>query len=497
MQICAACRLDKRCVLKASPAKPSKGSRSILGAAASTHLALAREITCIYGQLIYSGGVALPLRVSRAFFKEPGLDPVWSEKRILELVGDVVLSCMDSLGPVYGKLGQIVLSRLDEDGQKWAQKMQLSRLYGAWPAIDFSEIEAILDQEIPDWHQEFAVEPYPLGVASMAQVHAAVDEEGREWVIKVIKPESRRRLEETLKALEQIISLTGPLKLTSVGAKSVRELQDLIKSLRREVQLDLEKKNLDRMQERLDSKKQQVLRLPKPYDRFCTPSVLVIERFRGSSLVDVVEGRVEINAEQRKKLAKRLLQELLVQVFEIGLFHADPHAGNLMLLEDGCVGLFDWGLTGELRDIDRRHISGILKALLMADMQRLTDVLISIAEENEVHLSRTEVEAELRKVSALIQEHKVAGTQASMEELLEASLRGSENLGIPVPDGLLMMAKSLLTIEGLARGIDPEVSFARAAGPVLLKVARPNLREVIGMGRRLPHLVKKMFANAS
>nr|MDQ3234716.1 AarF/UbiB family protein [Pseudobdellovibrionaceae bacterium] len=215
------------------------------------------------------------------------------------------------------------------------------------------------------------------------------------------------------------------------------------------------------------------------------------------SLVDVVEGRVALTADQRKKLAKRLLQELLVQVFEIGLFHADPHAGNLMLLDDGCVGLFDWGLTGELRDIDRRHISGILKALLMSDMQRLVDVLVSIGEEHDVNLPRTEVEAELRKVANLIQEHKTAGTQASMEELLEAALRGSENLGIPVPDGLLMMAKSLLTIEGLARGIDPELSFARAAGPVLLKAARPNLKEVIGMGRRLPHLVKKIFANAS
>jgi ubiquinone biosynthesis protein len=483
--------------VKANAAKSSKGSRSFLGGAASEHLALAREISCIYKKLLYSGGIALPLRVSKAFLREPGIDPIWSEKRILELVGDVALSCLDSLGPVYGKLGQIALSRLDEDGQELAQKLQLTRLYGAWPAIPFEEIETILDAEIPDWAQEFVVEPHPLGVASMAQVHAAVDEEGREWVIKVIKPGSRRRLEETLKALEQIVVLTSPLKLTSVGSKSIREIQDLIRGLRREVQLDLEKKNLDRMRERLDAKKQQVLRLPTTFDRFCTPNVLVMERFRGSSLVDVVEGRVALNADQRKKLARRLLQELLVQVFEIGLFHADPHAGNLMLLEDGCVGLFDWGLTGELRDIDRRHISGILKALLMADMQRLIDVLVSIGEEHDVHLSRTEVEAELRKVSSLIQEHKAAGTQPSMEELLEAALRGSENLGIPVPDGLLMMAKSLLTIEGLARGIDPEVSFARAAGPLLLKVARPNLKEVIGMGRRLPNLVKKIFANAS
>ncbi|MCX6131031.1 MAG: AarF/UbiB family protein [Proteobacteria bacterium] len=475
----------------------SKNPGSQVGVNVTRHLALIREIACVYRNLLYSTGIRLPIQISRAFLSEPSLDPIWSGHRIRELLGDVVLSCFNQLGPVYGKLGQIALSRMDADSREWAQKFQLSRLYSSWPSLEFSTVEAILDREIPDWRQEFVVEPHPLGVASMAQVHAAVDDKGREWVIKIIKPESKRRLEETLQALEQLLSLTSPLKLTSVGAKSTRELRDMIRSLRREVQLDQEKKNLDRMQERLAAKKQVILRLPKTYNRFCTSNVLVMERFRGISLVDVVEQRVELQPEQRKKLARRVLQELLVQVFEIGLFHADPHAGNLMLLEDGSVGLFDWGLTGELRELDRRHISGILKALLMADMQRLVDVLISIAEEHELVLSKAEVEFELRKLTQIIQDHKIAGTHAGMDELLEASLRGSENLGIPVPDGLLMMAKSLLTIEGLARGIDPEISFARAAGPVLLKAARPNLRDVVGMGRRLPQLMKKIFVTAS
>jgi ubiquinone biosynthesis protein len=329
----------------------------------------------------------------------------------------------------------------------------------------------------------------------MAQVHAAVDESGREWVIKVIKPESKRRLEETLRALERIIVILKPMKLTLIGARTIRELEELIRALRREVHLDLEKKNLEKMRSRFDLKKLQVLRLPQTNDAFCTVNVLVIERFRGTPLVDVVEGRVELKPEQRKKLARKILQELLVQVFELGLFHGDPHAGNLMLLEDGSVGIFDWGLTGELRDGDRRHISGILKALLLADMQRLIDVLVAIAAEHQVSIKRQDVESEIRRVAQILQNHKQAGTQASLEELLEAALKSSEQLGIPVPDGLLMMAKSLLTIEGLARGIDPEVSFARVAGPVLLKAARPSLGDVITMGRRLPGLMRKIFAS--
>jgi ubiquinone biosynthesis protein len=479
-------------ILTRQKARSSKYQAASKG---SDYFALTREIVHVYRQLVLSGVVRFPVGMLRSIVRDSGLDPIWSEKHLFDLVGDIVLSCMDQLGPVYGKIGQVALSRIGDHEQEWVQKLRLDRLYGSWPALPFREIEAVLDVEIPDWHQEFVIEPHPLGVASMAQVHAAVDESGREWVIKVIKPESKRRLEETLRALERIIVILKPMKLTLIGARTIRELEELIRALRHEVHLDLEKKNLEKMRSRFDLKKLQVLRLPQTNDAFCTVNVLVIERFRGTPLVDVVEGRVELKPEQRKKLARKILQELLVQVFELGLFHGDPHAGNLMLLEDGSVGIFDWGLTGELRDGDRRHISGILKALLLADMQRLIDVLVAIAAEHQVSIKRQDVESEIRRVAQILQNHKQAGTQASLEELLEAALKSSEQLGIPVPDGLLMMAKSLLTIEGLARGIDPEVSFARVAGPVLLKAARPSLGDVITMGRRLPGLMRKIFAS--
>lgn len=456
-----------------------------------SYFALGREILFVYKELLRSGAVRLPFGVLRAVLKDSSLDPVWTEKRLLELVGDIVIACLSELGPVYGKLGQMALSRLDEDAQAFSGKLQLNRLYSDWPPLPFREVEAILDAEIPEWHQEFVVEPYPLGVASMAQVHGAIDEEGREWVIKVIKPGSRRRLEQTLAALQQLLLVAAPLKLTALGARTLSELEELIVSLRREVELELEKDNIERMRTRLEQKKQQILRLPRVYDRFSTRNVLVIERFRGVSLAAVVQNKFELSEEQRKRLAKKLLQELLIQVFEIGIFHGDPHAGNLMLLEDGSIGIFDWGLTGELRDTDRKHISGILKALMMVDMDKLIDVFVSMAEQRQLSVERDAIAQEIRRVASIIKVHREAGTQAPLDELLEASLKGADKLGIPVPEGLLLMAKSLLTIEGLARGIDPELSFARAAGPVFFKAAKPSLSEVLSMGTRLPQLLRK------
>jgi ubiquinone biosynthesis protein len=183
-----------------------------------------------------------------------------------------------------------------------------------------------------------------------------------------------------------------------------------------------------------------------------------------------------------------------VQVFELGLFHADPHAGNLMLTESGSVGLYDWGLSGELMEADRRHIAAILKAVIALDLEQLVDALIVMGEEVGKVVEREAVKKELKAVIALIKKGREKPDQKpSLQALFEACLKGAERLGIPVPDGLLMMAKSLITIEGLARGIDPKVSLGRIATPVLLRAARPGITDLFAMGKSLPRIARQMF----
>ena len=457
------------------------------------HLAVLREITNIYGAVIRHGVIGLPLRLTKSLLRDSGLEPLWNEDHFLDLIGDVLLGLFDSLGPVYGKAGQVCLSHLSPALQPIADHMRLNRLYGDWPPIPFQEVEAILDEEIPQWHEKLRVTPYPLGVASMAQVHQAIDEDGREWVVKVIKPKARKRMLETLDAINQILRLTKPLAVTDTSERIVREVEELCRSLERELHLDNEKKNIDRMREKLAAKKQDLLRIPATYDELCTANVLTIEHFKGIPFSKLVSKHVELDADVKKKLAKKVLSELLVQVFELGLFHADPHAGNLILLEDGSVGLFDWGLQGELLETDRRHIAAILKAVISLDIEQLIDALVEMAREGGEDIEREDVTKELSKLSRIVKHHEEAGTRPTMHELMEASLKAADRLAIPVPNGLLLMAKSLLTIEGLARGIDPDVSFIRIATPVLFKAARPGLGDLLNIARSMPRLALKMF----
>ncbi len=433
------------------------------------------------------GPITLPLKLLRAGSSKGEEGRV---KEIKNALGDSLLNVFDALGPVYGKAAQVAMSRLTPGMHRFAESLELTRLYGDWPAIDSVVIESLLDREIPLWRSEFTLKKVPIGVASLGQVHEITDLHGRVWVLKIIKPHSRKRLEESLSALENLLEAFTPLAMTAASKKAVKECRELMLGLRAEIDLDRERKTIEQMQRKLTARQKSVLRIPEVYREYCTKNVLIIERFEGVPLSKVVADHEILPAAQRKKLARKILQELLVQVFEVGLFHGDPHAGNLILLEDGSIGLFDWGLAGELLESDRRHIAGMLKAVIALDMDQLVKVLIVMAQEEGQELSEDKVRRELKRLSKMTF-NKEAAKKPSLHQVINACLKAANRLHIPVPNGLLLMAKSLITIEGLAKGIDPEVSMKRIAAPVLFRAARPGFRDFFAIAKRIPDLIKK------
>ncbi len=481
-----------------------RSSRAKEARPANLSPAMIRELVAFTGATIRLAWIRLPGALVKSAAIDPAFDDAGNPARALEVVGSALLEYMNDLGPIYGKAGQILLSRLDPDQKKIAEALQLDRLYGRWPALDVNDVIAILDRSSPSWRKYLRrLDPVPLGVASIGQAHAATDHKGREWVVKVIKPEAKTRLNSTVAAMEQALFLAEPLALTRAAAKVIEETRELCAAFRGEISLRRELDTIQRVRAAMnDGKKQQLLRVPKVYEECCSDDVLVVERFRGTMLSDVVSGHAKIAPERRQLLAKKVLQDLLVQVFELGLFHADPHAGNLILLDDGTVGLFDWGLSGELLPSDRKHIATVLKALIGLDFDGLVDALEGIATDAGRAVDRQQIENELRGFAKTLtvpnKKNKKpsiksrSNTKApTLQKMLDDCLRAAERLGIPVPSGLLMMAKTLVTVEGLARGIDPEIKLARAATPVLLRVARPGIKDLWKLANRLPGMLRQ------
>lgn len=455
--------------------------------------AILTELIALNKTFLTLGSIKLPLKLLKSILNDSGLEGLWYRERFLDVVGELILEAFDSLGPVYGKAAQISLSRLGPQLHSMAERLRLTRLYGDWPALPFTTIEQILDREIPNWHGELKIDPHPLGVASMAQVHVAVDREGREWVIKVIKPQAIKRMDETISALEEIVSSLEPVVFSNTGRRGIQEILQMAAAMRQETDLDIERRNIERLAQRLQQRKQQVLVLPAVNAKFSTRNVLVVERFHGVSLTDVVAGRKTLPEASRKALARKVLQELLIQVFEIGLFHGDPHAGNLILMDDGTVGLFDWGLAGELLESDRHHVANLLKAVLAFDLERVAQALSEMAIAEGVAVAPETISKELGRLAKKWAKQKEGGEKPALQGMVEDCLKIADRLRIPIPSGLLMMTKSLLTIEGLAKGIDPEVSWARVATPVLFRAARPGMKDVLYMTRRFPKLLGKFM----
>lgn len=471
-------------------------------------LAFIRELAAVARATTRLAYVRLPLAVGKSLVADPVLENTATRARALEVIGNALLDYINELGPIYGKAGQMALSRLDPRQQELAAALQLDRLYGQWPALEPGEVMAILDREVPEWRKHLRrIDPVPLGVASISQAHAAVGQDGRDWVIKVIKPDAHRRLTTTVDAMEQVLGLIDPLAVTRAARKAVEEAREVCQSYRGELSLRRELDTIQRVRAAMnDGRKQQLLRVPGVMEECSSDRVLVVERFRGTLLSDVVSGRATIEPARRSLLARKVLQDLLVQVFELGLFHADPHAGNLILMEDGTVGLFDWGLTGELLPSDRRHIAAVLRSVISVDFDGLVGALAGIAEDAGREVDRKQIAKELRGFADGLKKEKntkkspsqksssqksPSQKSASLHQLLDQSLRAADRLGIPVPSGLLMMAKTLVTVEGLARGIDPDIKLAYAATPVLLRVARPGIGDLIKLAGKLPTILRQ------
>jgi predicted unusual protein kinase regulating ubiquinone biosynthesis (AarF/ABC1/UbiB family) len=132
--------------------------------------------------------------------------------------------------------------------------------------------------------------------------------------------------------------------------------------------------------------------------------------------------------------------------------------------------------------------------VIALDTEQLVTALCVMGEEAGRQVARDEVKKELKQVVALIKKGKAdPAKKPSLQQLFEACLKGAERLGIAVPEGLLLMAKSLITIEGLARGIDPKVSMLRVATPVLFRAAKPGLKDLVAMGKRLPQVARQFL----
>ncbi|MFN7626119.1 MAG: ABC1 kinase family protein, partial [Pirellula sp.] len=282
-----------------------------------------------------------------------------------------VRMALTELGPTFIKLGQVLSLRPDLVGSDLAAELQL--LQANVPADSFDSVKGVVESELKkpisevfDWFDENAI-----ASASIGQAHAARLPDGTRVVVKVQHENIRGKINEDLEVLAGLATLAE--RIPELAAWQPRSIVDqLSRSLKRELSFSQEQANLMMMRESF--KDFPGILIPRPYASQSSARVLTMDHLEGRSINDV-HNRELFPDLDLDALAHRVAAIYVDMIFVHGLYHADPHPGNILIQPDGTIGLLDFGMVGRIDDGLRGNIEEMLWALALKDSGLLTSLI--------------------------------------------------------------------------------------------------------------------------
>ena len=367
------------------------------------------------------------------------------------------------LGPTFIKLGQILSTRPDIVGVAFAGELaQLQSDVDATPPDAVRRvIESELGQTVDELFDHF--NPVPLASASIGQVHAARLKTGEDVVIKVQHSNIEQKVRVDLDILAGLAHMAEGIP-DFVNYRPRATAAEFQRTLVRELDFGREERNM--LQFTQNFKDNPTIKIPRPFPQFSTSRVLTMERIDGTKLSD--SAAILAAGLDAGELARRGAELYLEMIFSHGFYHADPHPGNILLLEGNVIGLLDFGMVGRLEESLREDIENMLLAIVNSDETSLTDVIIRIGDvppKLDEGMLRLEIADFVGHYGN--QPLDQLDLSALLNEMMEIIRR--YHIMLPPPIGLLL--KTLVMLEGTAREINPRFS--------LIEVMQPFQKEVI------------------
>jgi ubiquinone biosynthesis protein len=394
-------------------------------------------------------------------------------------LGDALVRFARSSGPVLTKVGQVLATRSDVLPEAVCERLQA--LYARQPAMTGAQLTRLLGAEFPDGLPFRSFDRQPIGVGSIGQVHRAQLCDGRAVVVKLLRPGVERQIDRDLNALELLVDLSLRMPGRARGgvrSAAARALRDLGTALRSEVDLRREADAIEEFGRRFATNPR--IRVPGVHRQWSSRRVLVMEELQGEPL-SAIRARAKSDPEVARRVASLAIREILTQVFDEGRFHADPHAGNLLLLPDGRLGLIDLGLVGETEPQDRRRIAGAVRAFMSGDPDVLSRALLDFGtppDDFDFETFRSDVVAAIRAHESAVVASAggvpATGEASRLEQLVNDLFRVAYAHELRVPRSTTLLIKTVVTAEGVARSLDPDINIVAAALPIMLRSLTPR-----------------------
>ena len=376
--------------------------------------------------------------------------------------GEKLCIALQGMGTTFIKLGQFLATRPDIIGEEMAQNLE--KLQDKVPAFDLYEAKKIIKKEIGEKQYNNIIEiSGPIAAASIAQVHIAKiknENQERQVAIKILRPDIEKLFNEELDALmlfayiiENTISKAKRLKLVEV-VHLLREITNL------EMDLRFEAAAANELYE--NTKQDHGFNVPKIYWNYTTKKILTLDKVDGISIRE--QNKLAELGIDLKRLAENLIQHFLNQAVRDGFFHGDMHQGNLFVDKKGNIIPVDFGIMGRLDKNNRKFLAEILYGFIKRDYIKVAEVHFEAGLVPQ-DASKEEFAQALRSVGEPIFGQSIKDISGG--NLLAQLFEITEKFNMATQPSLLLLQKTMVVVEGVARTIYPETNIWEVSRPVL------------------------------
>jgi ubiquinone biosynthesis protein len=419
------------------------------------------------------GHVLTQLGIGRAII--PGLEKLrFSSSEILRATpAERVRMAVEELGPTFIKLGQILSTRSDILPAELVQ--QLEKLQDTVPPAAFPLVQERIEHELkhPLGEVFAAFDPVPVASASLGQVHFASLPGGEEVAVKVLRPGVEGLISTDLDILLELAALAE--KRTEWGRYyGVLSLaQEFASTLRAEQDYEQEGHNMDRYRQVFASDRE--LRVPRVHWETTTRRVLTMERISGIKITQV--KALEAAGLDNKEVARRIIGTLHRAVLNEGFFHADPHAGNFVVMPNNVIGIMDFGIMGHLDAGERLGLLHLFVGLFRGDTDRtvaaMSELGIATGAADRRKLYRDMDRMRMRYYGLDLEKIRV---RTFVEDLMAVAFANR----LKMPSNLALVFKTIAMLEGISLQLDPQINLFGQVEPyvrdALIELQSPAVR---------------------